>query len=158
ARPSRRAFSWRNLMTDTDAAMTATCLECGKRFKRGYRALPNRGVRTAAAGARRWHAGGQYCCAAHRQIGYRRRKAIEKGLAYHPTSLKKRPRSVTLSHPPTTLQASVTLGEIHKEIQGPATAKKRGVGHVWRWYERLDGSHDLYHDTEADTHHVARII
>src|SRR5262249_30041057 len=65
---------------------------------------------------------------------------------------------VTLSHPPTTLQASVTLGEIHKEIQGPATAKKRGVGHVWRWYERLDGSHDLYHDTEADTHHVARII
>ena len=29
---------------------------------------------------------------------------------------------------------------------------------LWRWYERLDGSGDLYRDTETTMAHVARIV
>jgi hypothetical protein len=147
-------------MTNTDDnAMTTTCLECGKRFERGYRGQPQRGIRTAAGRERRRHTGGEYCCDAHRQIGYRRRKAIREGRPYHATSLKRRPRGVTLSRPPTTLQTSVTLAEIRKEIQGPAITKKRGLPRAWRWYERLDGSGDLYCDVEdVGSHHMGRIV
>jgi hypothetical protein len=29
---------------------------------------------------------------------------------------------------------------------------------LWRWYQRLDGSSDLYCDTETSMRHVARIV
>jgi len=144
-------------MTADDAA-TATCEVCDKRFERAYRGLPQRGIGAATGRARRRHDGGRYCSRACQQIAYRTRRAFEAGKAYHPTSLRKRKRTVTLSHTPTTLQATVTLAEIPKQIQTPASAKKRGLGIVWRWCERLDGSGDLYRDTEITTAHVARIV
>lgn len=144
-------------MTDDDAA-TAVCLECGERFTRAYRGLPSRGIRAATGSARRRHTGRRYCSDACKQIGYRRRRAFERTRAYHPTSLRKREkRTVTLSPPPA-LQATVTLAEIRKEIQCPPRPKKRGSPRFWRWCERLDGSGDLYCDTEITMEHVARIV
>src|SRR5215468_7822454 len=120
-------------MTTDDQAATAVCLECDKRFTKSYRGLPSRGIKAATGRERRLHDGRRYCSARCRQIGYRRRRALELGRAYHPTSLRKWKRTVTLSHPPATLQAIVTLAEIPKEIQTPARLKKRGSGRLWHW-------------------------
>src|SRR5262249_22471506 len=40
----------------------------------------------------------------------------------------------------------------------PCKGKKRGLGIVWRWCERLDGSGDLYRDSETSMEHMARIV
>ena len=109
-----------SLMTFVDAA-TAVCLECGKRFTRAFRGSTRH--------RQRRHTGGLYCSAAHRQIGYRRRRAIEQGRTYHAASLRKRPRRKALNDSvrltPSPHRVNVTLGEIRKDIQDPASAKKR---------------------------------
>ena len=82
-----------------------------------------------------------YCCDAHRVAASRqkrpkecRREAVE-GL-------------VTLRPSDTPPLAPVTL----TEPISPASKPR------WRWYERLDGSCDLYCDSEMNTRHVARIV
>jgi hypothetical protein len=36
--------------------------------------------------------------------------------------------------------------------------RPKGSPVLWRWYQRLDGSSDLYCDTETSMRHVARIV
>ena len=55
---------------------------------------------------------------------------------------------VTLSATPAPSPASITL----------KTPEIRASKPSWQWRERLDGSCDLYRDTETDTRHVARIV
>ena len=83
-----------------------------------------------------------YCSDTCRKAASRQRQA------------KERPRDVreslvTLTPADTPPLAPVTLTEPIPRVSKPPS---------WRWYERLDGSCDLYRDTETTTRHVARIV
>ena len=70
-----------------------------------------------------------YCSDTCRKAASRQRQA------------KERPRDVR--------ESLVTLTEPIPRVSKPPS---------WRWYERLDGSCDLYRDTETTMRHVARIV
>jgi hypothetical protein len=129
---------------------TAVCPECGERFSRGR--YGNRFQRSDTP----LHERGRYCKPSCRQAAYRRRKAIRNDV---PHSQRNAPRSVTPDGEGTDVRRSVTTLEIQQRFQEALPPEKESLGTVWRWYERLDGSSDLYCDElGVGSRHVARIV
>jgi hypothetical protein len=124
------AFCMTTIATDTHS----NCLYCGKRFARSQHSGRYR------HGATRPIESSLYCCPAHKQAAYRRRKDIVAGvpaLARRSRPKKERltPRngvlgaSVTL--PGTYPHTSVTRPEIPQGIQQPATPIFEGLRASW---------------------------
>src|SRR5262249_49561304 len=123
---------------------STTCRQCGERFQ----VKPRAGRDTY----RRRKPGdptyplARYCSSGCKQAAYRRRSAV------------------TNTPVGTTAFSAVTSPSRHIENTNEFLSKKTVLGRreerltFWRWYERLDGSYDLYRDTETDMCHVARIV
>ena len=88
-----------------------------------------------------------YCSDACRKAASRKRGLPTNGAGQRPGEAVE--GLVTLTPSDTPPLAPVTLTE--PISRAPDSA-------LWRWYERLDGSCDLYRDTETTMRHKARII
>ena len=88
-----------------------------------------------------------YCSDACRKAASRKRGLPTNGAGQRPGEAVE--GLVTLTPSDTPPLAPVTLTE--PISRAPDSA-------LWRWYERLDGSCDLYCDTERTTRHVARVV
>ena len=89
---------------------------------------------------------GRYCSDACRKAASRKRQSPINGAVEQ--AEKAQDGLVTLNPVDTPPLVPVTLTVSILPALEPA----------WRWYERLDGSCDLYADTETTTRHVARLI
>src|SRR5262245_57039952 len=125
---------------------STTCRHCGERF----RVLPRAGRNTK----RRQGEGRKVSYPFARYCSSRCRKAASR----------KRSSAVTLGDGGIVPRSAVTLPAEHIENISEFSAKKTVLGQpkgrltFWRWYKRLDGSSDLYCDTQTAMRHMARIV
>ena len=128
---------------------STTCRYCGDRFTVQPRAGRNTARRRGGPGKVSYPLA-RYCSSRCKMAASRARRI--------PSS------AVTESHGGRVYRSAVTSPQLPIENTNEFRAKKTGPGRLkgcltfWRWYERLDGSSDLYCDTETTMRHVARVV
>ena len=128
---------------------STTCRQCGERFTVQPRA--GRNTQRRRGGSRKIsYPLARYCSSRCKMAASRARRI--------PSS------AVTKADGGSYGRSAVTSPKQHIENTNEFLTKKTVLGQpkgrltFWRWYERLDGSCDLYRDTETTMRHMARII
>jgi hypothetical protein len=139
-----------------EAAATAVCAnpDCNERF-----AVPRHSGRYQRTSKRRIKSA-RYCSPSCRQAVYIARRAIRAGVPHSERhrAFRGARTSVTQSADSTNVRTSVTHALQDIDFTSKNRGQKTSPGWHFVWCERLDGSLDLYCDTDVTSRQLARVV